>query len=73
MTPASCEAETGLFIYFFQSAFIKPLKYMQNNEISSGSRNKQGNKQNPLNTFSKGLIRMTKTEGLPHVPQQSPL
>ena len=26
-------------------------KYMQNNKISSGSRNKQGNKQNLINTF----------------------
>lgn len=47
MTPASSEASC---FFFFQSAFI-PLKYMQNGKISSGLRNKQGNRHNPINTF----------------------
>jgi hypothetical protein len=50
MTPANSEAGAGLFIYF-PSLLLYHFKYMQNDNISSGSRNKQDNKQNPLNTF----------------------
>lgn len=48
MTPADFDAEEG---FLFSSLFLYHLKYVQNNKIRSGSRNKQGNKQNPVNTF----------------------
>ena len=48
MIPASSESEAGLC---FSSLLLYYFKYMQNNKISSGSRNKQGNKLNPANTF----------------------
>ena len=56
MTPASSETEAGLFIYYLyyyykSSLLLYHFKYMQNNKVSFGSRNKQGNKQNPINTF----------------------
>ena len=44
---------------------------MQNDKIKSGSRNKQGNKPNMINTFL-GLVRGTKTKEMPHKPLLSP-
>lgn len=46
MIPASFEAEEG---FLFSSLLLYHFKYMQNNKIRSGSRNKQGNKQNRIN------------------------
>jgi hypothetical protein len=48
MTLGSFEAEVGLF---FSVCFLYYFKYMQNNKIRSGSKNEQGNKQNPKTTF----------------------
>lgn len=48
MTPASSEAEACLL---FSSLLLYQFNYMQNDNISSGSRNKQDNKQNPVNPF----------------------